>query len=438
MFKKIVQNLIYLTVFSLPFYIVRFDFWGIPITLLEVILLITFIVWGVELFYSSDRNDRLRLIFSQKSLIFLIILFFIASIISVFITSVTSIFLITNASAALGIWKAYIIEPIMFFAILLDFLRDREEPNNIFYVLLATGVVVSFVAFGQKITGVNVYAPGEIAQGRVTGFFNSANSLSLFLAPIALMSFARVLSLLEKGRLKIVEMLLIGVSFIFFLLVIFMTQSAGGMLGVIVGVISIIFFYLQSRYHFLLGKLQIKTIIVFLLSFYLLANVAFLLYLPNLTPNLSERPLTRVYDNTITVRFCLWEGSVDLIKQMPLTGAGLSGFPETYRNFVTCDPELLQYPHNLLLTFWVELGILGVISMGGLLVLAIIQLFKNDTFHSLTIISWLQLGLVGVFTYYLIHGLVDVPYFKNDLSVMWWIFLAFCFRIPDHQALDQT
>ena len=100
-----------------------------------------------------------------------------------------------------------------------------------------------------------------------------------------------------------------------------------------------------------------------------------------------------------------------------VTGAGLSGFPLTYPKYATCDKQAFQYPHNIFLNFWVEMGFFGV------------ALFLWISFVYLKILSkhgndFLAVGLFGALVYIFIHGLVDVPYFKNDLSAEFWVFLA--------------
>ncbi|MCA9389730.1 MAG: hypothetical protein KC585_03955, partial [Candidatus Magasanikbacteria bacterium] len=69
-----------------------------------------------------------------------------------------------------------------------------------------------------------------------------------------------------------------------------------------------------------------------------------------------------------------------------------------------------QYPHNIILNFWVETGLAGLLAFFWI------------------VFAWLKkkeamlLPLVAL----LIHGLVDVPYFKNDLAIVFFLVLALC------------
>ena len=82
--------------------------------------------------------------------------------------------------------------------------------------------------------------------------------------------------------------------------------------------------------------------------------------------------------------------------------------------------EIFQYPHNIFLNFWVELGLLGVITLilfGGY----VLSLTKKILTSPEALIVFF--ALMQVF----IHGIVDVPYFKNDLAILTWILLAIIF-----------
>jgi len=89
--------------------------------------------------------------------------------------------------------------------------------------------------------------------------------------------------------------------------------------------------------------------------------------------------------------------------------------------------EIYLYPHNILLNFWSEIGLLGALIFMWLIFKSIyISLKLTITYgrekHSE---KYLALGLMSALIAILVHGLVDVPYFKNDLAVMFWLLLAF-------------
>jgi O-antigen ligase len=108
--------------------------------------------------------------------------------------------------------------------------------------------------------------------------------------------------------------------------------------------------------------------------------------------------------------------------------------------------EIFLYPHNILLNFWSEIGLAGV-----LLFIWIILKYFGLGISTLVIAApepqsrnmnetkiWIpgqarndrkewkffNIGLICAMVVILVHGLVDVPYFKNDLAVMFWLYVA--------------
>src|SRR5207248_4521867 len=66
-------------------------------------------------------------------------------------------------------------------------------------------------------------------------------------------------------------------------------------------------------------------------------------------------------NNSLQERYRLWAATLRMLRDHPILGAGLSGFQQTvdrYRN--GSYTEQLIYPHNILLNFWSETGLLGL------------------------------------------------------------------------------
>src|SRR4029077_1793108 len=70
-------------------------------------------------------------------------------------------------------------------------------------------------------------------------------------------------------------------------------------------------------------------------------------------------------------RIELWTATLRMLREHPIFGAGLSGFADRIGPFWNADhPERFIDPHNIVLNFWVETGILGLIAFGWILVVA--------------------------------------------------------------------
>src|SRR5258708_7725932 len=79
--------------------------------------------------------------------------------------------------------------------------------------------------------------------------------------------------------------------------------------------------------------------------------------------------LLHAYRNTVQRRLDLWTGAGKIIQQRPLFGAGLSGFQERVAPFLTNFHASAFFidPHNILLNFWVETGLLGVVAIAWII-----------------------------------------------------------------------
>ena len=108
-----------------------------------------------------------------------------------------------------------------------------------------------------------------------------------------------------------------------------------------------------------------------------------------------------------------------------MLGAGLNAYQSTMAPYRLADRNLRPepYPHNIFLTTWTELGLLGLVAFTWLFAMLLIAPWRALSRSSLIYkpILW---GTGTAFAMLLVHGLVDSPYWKNDLSVEFWILAA--------------
>jgi O-antigen ligase len=132
-----------------------------------------------------------------------------------------------------------------------------------------------------------------------------------------------------------------------------------------------------------------------------------------------------VYGNTIQSRLDLWTAAVKLIEHRPLVGAGLSGFQEMsapYYTHLHTEANFID-PHNIVLNFWVEVGLLGLIAFAWIMFVGFRVSWRGWRSASA---GWrpYHLGVLLALVAVLVHGQVDVPYFKNDLSLQFWTLIG--------------
>ena len=118
-----------------------------------------------------------------------------------------------------------------------------------------------------------------------------------------------------------------------------------------------------------------------------------------------------------------------MLKDHWLFGAGLNGYQAAIAPYHLPTFEVFMYPHNFILNFWSELGLLGLITILGLVGIFVAKniMATKNYYH------WLNFALLATIGTIFVHGLVDVPYFKNDLAVLFWLIFAI-FIIHDNSV----
>ena len=156
------------------------------------------------------------------------------------------------------------------------------------------------------------------------------------------------------------------------------------------------------------------------------------------------------------VRVAQWFETWKMLKEGRfIIGSGLSGYqkaiepyhvpgifyddgtdPEFYRHVVWSDEykkqvwrpvEIYLYPHNIVLNFWTELGLFGLLLFAWIFGKAFklaVGGWRLAVRNKDSSAKFLVLGVLGALIVIVVHGLVDVPYFKNDLACIFWVLIS--------------
>lgn len=364
----------------LPTYLLRFSIGPIPFTLLEVFILTAAGIWltkhhGWKIDLRSIRpwHQPLLLVLAAAS----------------FGVSVAP-----DSIAALGIWKAYFLEPALVFLMMRAMFKDRHDWHMALKTLCVSAVVISLFAITQYFSGLGIPEPWDIER-RVTSIFDYPNALGLFLSPIA--AIATVMFVRAQTWWRAFWVTTLGLS----VLSIILAQTEAALIALPAGLILTLLFSDAKKKT----KLRITG-----------ESVLILAILTLLIPAVAQKLFLQDYSGQ--VRISQWSESVQMLAHKPAFGAGLSGYPEALEPYH--DPtlyEIFQYPHNILLNIWSELGLLGLAAFAWLIVLTVKTILREPA-------DRLKLAAFAALTVMTVHGLVDVPYFKNDLSVMTWVLIA--------------
>lgn len=385
---------------ALPSYLIRFSIWKLPTTLLEITFGALFFIWLIK--YS--RKDWIQIknyILKNKGLFIFLFLFFVGSIAGIFVSDMWW--------ASLGQWRAYFLEPILLFFVLLGRKQELKDKDLVWFLLLST-ISISLVAIVQKLTG-QLYPPSlwdDQLFGRATSFFTTPNAIGLYLAPIVMLAVSTLVIPAKAGIQWRLDSRFRGndsgarVVILLALFAILFSFSEGAWVALGVGVIY--FVYLVGY-----KKSAVAVAII---------GLVFALAVPAL------RTAVLFQDQAGQNRLTLWKHSITYLTESPKNFIFGAGIRQYFRKIEkpTYNPKELErliYPHNFLFNFWTEIGLLGVIGFVGLMVYGFIGACKQIKENKILAIS-----LVATLVVILIHGLVDVPYFKNDLAFLFWIIFS--------------
>ncbi len=141
-------------------------------------------------------------------------------------------------------------------------------------------------------------------------------------------------------------------------------------------------------------------------------------------PNLRYRVmLPFMGEKSSVARFSLWHTGEKVIIDHPLIGLGVNGFADNWNKY-NSDSGLqhYNYPHNIILNFWVDYGLVGVSGFVALILYGLYFSYKNKT-------KAFALGFGLFLVSMIVHGLIDIPYLKNDLALQFWILYAIALSV---------
>lgn len=376
-----------LTIFCLPLYLLKIDFWGLK-NVLEVLILVCVFVFIIKIL---KKQIKLSQFYFLKNYFWPLLLLFIALIISILISE--------DKIRSLGVFKAWFLLPVIFGVIAGSVIEKKKDFLNLVYFFISSALILSFYGIWQFLTG------KTLIDGRVGAIFESANYLAMFLGLALSFVFLINPALPHQNFWRGSKSIIIfGIILITFLL----ARSEAAFLGII---LAILFAYLLKY-----KKISVDLVILILILV-LLAEV--------FIPNLFYEKIKNAERNSFSSRLQIWYVSSKILKENPFLGIGLGCFEAIYQKYLPYYffpplEWLAPEPHNLFLAFWLQTGILGLMAFFLILrkVLKNIQNFisKKENF--------VLFGILVALLFVVFQGVIDTPYWKNDFAIVFW-FLVF-------------
>jgi O-antigen ligase len=384
----------------LPSYLWRFKILSLPSTFLEVMILILLGVWII---YQRPYKKEFWLGKAiDKKWFYLNLAWLLLSFVA---------WLYNPTLKSLGIWRAYFLEPVLFFVMLTTSINKAKDYQLIVKSLAILVFYLAIFAILQNFTGANLPAAYNYPNvKRLTSVFSYPNALSLLTAGISGFLLVYYFSVQKKW-----EYLMLGTLGIF----LSWWSVSQGALGAILLALG---FFGAVKIFNKLKKRKFK-----ILFFGIIISFFLVILFSSLGRSFYQQLFHPVFDlraTSLEIRSGQWQETWALLKDNWFKGAGLNGY-QVKLIFYHQEQwlEIFLYPHNIFLNFWTELGILGLLTF--LLLLYFIAQEIKKLFKDKQAMAW---PLLIFWLIWFIHGLADVPYFKNDLSLLFFIFLALTIR----------
>lgn len=318
------------------------------------------------------------------------------------IAGAISVLVAPSHRAALGLYRADILEPIAFFVIVGFVVRSWSEARWLLGGLAVSGISASVPNAFVVLQAIRHHTLNSTVAPPVA-IYQSANSFALVMVPLVAVAAALVLYSTDR-RDRIASAIFLAIAVPATLL----SFSRGGLVALLV--IGILLALTHPARLVLLPVIAVGGLAVSLV--------------PPIASRLAHEVDFNDPHNSLVARFHLWGATLRMLRDHPIFGTGISGFKaviERYRGGTYTED--LIYPHNIVLNFWSETGLLGLAAFAWIFVQAV---RVSWTAWRAATGSWkaLQLGVLLMLVGIVVHGLVDVPYWKNDLALEFWVLLG--------------
>jgi O-antigen ligase len=413
-----------LTVFYAPFFLFPVELFRFAFPMAEIVILMTSTAWALRGLAAWGRNrqshasqfppESIRQYLKRWSALDYLVVIWLG-------LGFLSLLWAQRPPQAITELRTTMLEPTLFYVILRTTRPDRKTLVRLVDALLAAGLTVAVIGLVQYMQGQAVITAEEGAR-RLASVYGSPNNVGLFLGRC--IPFALAFLLIRTDRVRWITALLI---LIVMAAAVALSQSVGAIfIGIPAAVVTVL---LSAR-----GRRAILPVLVLVI----IGSVTFALAAR------SER-FGRALDftgGTNFFRIRVWQSSINLIEDHPLTGVGLDQFLYDFRDryrMPDAESELnLSHPHNVILDFWVRLGILGVAVL-----LAIQYAFWKAARRARELVNRsdplffaVMVGAMGSMIDLLAHGLIDNSVYVLDLAIVFVLLLGLATCLSNIGAID--
>src|SRR6266852_517698 len=372
-----------------PAYVKRFHFGFYPTTLLEMAILLTIVVFVIETWRQRTQVEW-KSPFTVPAILFLV-------------AGVISILVAPQPVKALGLFRAYLVEPIALFVVISTAATNRRRALLVLGGLALAGAAVAIPNAFVVLEAARHHTL-NLAGAPPVVIYTTQNAVALFCIP--LIAVAASLALYVRDRrerlISVAVLLVTGAGTL-------VSFSRAGYLAL--AVLALLLAATHPRRWILVPAAVVVGVAVS--------------RIPPVASRFGHEVDFADPNNSLVERYQLWKATLRMLRDHPVFGSGLSGFADTVAPYRRGDvfTDRLIYPHNILLNFWTETGLLGLAAFTWIVVVGLRLCWRGWRSASKDLRP-IELGIFLALVAIIVHGLVAVPYWKNDLSTEFWVLMA--------------
>lgn len=343
---------------------------------------------------------------------------------------------------SLRAYREEIIEPLLYFLLILRYLRTPADLARTLGALILSALVASSIGIFQGLFHQTSHLlMVDASSFRIKGPFGSPNNLAFLLdrtlpilLALACLSIARFRDVSHQPPWRDPLRWLCLLALIPLCWALYWTDSHGAEIAII----AVILLYVAFEVRNWLVMLAITGI----------GALGIGLFWPSIVRLLNEDG-----HGLISVRIFVWKTALLIIRDHFLLGTGPDSFntlygptaPNSY-GFKLLEsqgfsPNYLgvSHPHNFVLDFWLSAGLLGLVALfwlAGAFVTAIARAYRLYAESGQGgVLQRLVPGIAGCVVASFVHGLVDNLYFVPDLALIFWLLMAAALILQDAALL---
>ncbi|MEQ9409667.1 MAG: O-antigen ligase family protein [Fuerstiella sp.] len=199
-----------------------------------------------------------------------------------------------------------------------------------------------------------------------TGPFALANSLGGFLGVVLILLTGSILSRKTQGSLSAATWIAAGVTLLLVGYCLVLTKSRTAWVGCLAGAVVL---FLQYRRGHTATRIRRMVLAGALVAGGIIAAA--------IGTGAIDREVLSESPRSLQFRLLYWVGAADVIKQVPVFGAGPGNFRQLYLQYKAPESsEEILDPHNFLVDSWVSGGLAGLLGM-ILLLWSVYQAFRR-------------------------------------------------------------